>query len=273
MEGNQTLVMAAESVLKQVPARNWDSVGWNLYNTIGSPANAPPEEVLEVWKACIDCRHRTFNQKYREYARAGGIHANYSSEEAAAYDKKKSSEELKPWNATLPIAQIERIGQAVKIFLDSGRVIETSAEALFSQSMFRRDVFIGITVILPTIKNLAFNNFLAQFQVFEVEAVGSSLREKIEETLEIQREKLSGMEVEDSEIIETLKARGFALTKDALYFRFSYLQAELRKDELGLKQSTIFSTFRDMDLEHVNTNKFNYWKYAYLGSDNPQIPF
>ena len=275
------LVMAAESALRDTPAKLWDSVGWKMYLLSIEPLKKTEDEALSIWCARIDAKHKKWTHKFRQYSASGGIYAKYNEAEEAALDEKAYKEEIEAWEI-LKIEKIERINMIIKFFLKDGKAFETSPDGLFSQAMFRRDCFIGTSIVLNQIKAPHFAKFISSLNITVIENTGDTLIERVEECLESLRYRLKGMEVEDSPkvILSTIESRSMALTKEGIYFKLSLLLSELKKDDHGLKTSQIIAVLRDLEAENIKDRKFNYWKYILydeptdtMGDDDSEIPF
>lgn len=264
----EMLALFATAALRDSPGNQWDSLGWNIYSLMSSGSEATKEQLLTEWKNRIDDHHKRWTRKYRDYAKAGGLHANFSGEEEKQREDATYASDMADWE-NVRLKKIERVDGVLKFYTESNETFEMDAEELFSQVIFRKKFMRGTNIILPPIKQKSYERFYMSWQITKVENIGISLLEKIEEALEAQQKQFDEENPlkDEAEAIDVVSSRSVAVLDNWIYFKISWLIQELKRMDEMVKPSQLVITLRDIGAEHIKSKKFNLWKYN-LGTVN-----
>lgn len=255
------LAMQAKSVLRDVKPSLWDSVGVRMYTLMTAPIEGNEDHKLVIWKATIDQEHKSWTSKYRQYVKANGIYADFSKEEEKRHDENHYASDIGSWDM-IKIKRIERMGDILKFFTDSGDVFDMDVGDIYSQTEFRKSVTKGATIILPAIEKKSFERFILSLSIVKVEDIGVSLIEKVEEAIENQKKRLKDASLPSEEAaIEAVESRGIAMFNNCIYFKLQSILSDMWKDSHSVSTAKLVSAVRDLGAENIKHRKFNFWKY------------
>lgn len=255
------LLIYANSALRDTPAKQWDSLGWKMFLLQSAHVDLPEDEKLTAWKIAIDEKHSKWTRKFRDYAKIGGLHANYSEAEAQARESSAFAADRSLWE-DIQIKRIEAVDGLLKFFLESNDTFEMDIGDLYSQTAFRRAYSRGTMKILPAIKAPSYEKFISSLEITKVEGMGISLHEKIEEQLAEGARKMSGKTTEtEDDAIKATEVRSYALFGTCVYFRIQSLFNDLKRDHHNISKPMVVLALRDLGAESDRRNSYNYWKY------------
>jgi hypothetical protein len=258
---DQLLAMHAASALQEVKSALWDTMGWNLYLTLSRSIACSEEQKLAVWKTTIDGQHAGWTYKYRLYVKAGGIHANFSAEEEKARNEQAFTNDMRAWDA-IRIQRIERMDGIFKFFTTDSDVFELDVGSIYSQTDFRKAVTMGTSKILPAIKKESFERFILSLSIIQIENIGISTLEKVEESLETLSRRLKDNQLgTEQEAIDAVESRGAALHNNHLYFKIQTILNDLWRESKSINTTKLVSALRDLGAETIKHRKFNFWRY------------
>lgn len=258
----EELLIIAKSILLDFKPSKWDSVGWGQFNVAVKALNPTPHDTLAAWRAAIDLQHKAYTHRYRVYAAAQGLHADFNPNEKQEREAETFAAAMTKWD-DVRIKKIERVGNILRFFTENNRHFQMTVEESYSQAFFRKAYTVGTSLYLPTIDPPSYEKFMLSFKLTEVGDVGTSLREKIDSILLSQHEKFQDAVLEsEKDAVEAVHARGWAVLGNEIFFKSEKLLHELRKATANTSMEILVSSLRDSGATIARDRRFNYWRYV-----------
>lgn len=255
------LQLLAKGILRDVPPSTWDTMGFKMFKIAATPFKPKEDDVLNAWKHVIDVEHKAYSSRYRRYAASGGVYANFNPVEGEERAQKTYAADMNAWDE-VRLKRIERVDGILKFMTEDNKLFQMNVEDVYSQLKFRQAFTVGTSRTLPAIKAPSYDRFIASFDITVIEDIGTTIGEKIEEALLIQRDRLRTSEAEtEKQAIDESQSRGFALYRNRLFFKLSSVHAEVKKTSPNISMGLVASALRDLNAENIKYRKFNLWKY------------
>lgn len=187
-------------------------------------------------------------------------------------EEREAAEDLNEWG--IEITKVERNDDRITFTFADGKSCVVQTDDIFNQTKFRSAFVRGTNVVLPEIRRKSYLAFIQSIPIIEVEDVGGSFLDAINETLQAKMERLAPAE-DEAEAMDTAFHRGFGKYGKTIFFKLPALMVELKKSYPSVKRATLTDTLRG-SFTYLRITKGRLWTKNYdetaeLGTDrSPQ---